>query len=366
LTEIFLEERVLNSEKRIALLFDYNLQTIAQIKTIQGRKWSVSEKVWHIALVENYVDVLNKQFSGKITFKIKSQPEQKVHPQKIPPEYLETLKLKNYSEPTLKTYRHHFQRFLNYYPNTKLEDITHEQIRKYLLYLVEEKNYSTSAQNQAINSIKFYYEKVLGKPVEKYYVPRPRKEKKLPEILSEEEVIRIFQQLTNLKHKCIIYLIYSAGLRLSEVVHLKISDIQSDRKQIFIRSAKGNKDRYGILSETVLGMLRQYFKIYKPKKWLFEGQQGGQYSTRSIQSIFKKAVVDSKVNKPATIHTLRHSFATHLLEHGTDIRYIQELLGHKSSKTTEIYTHVTSAARNKIISPLDNLNLLNEIKSHEK
>ncbi|MDD3051023.1 MAG: tyrosine-type recombinase/integrase [Candidatus Cloacimonetes bacterium] len=208
--------------------------------------------------------------------------------------------------------------------------------------------------------VKFYYEKVLERPVEKYFVPRPRKEKKLPEVLSEEEVTKILKQISNLKHQCIIYLIYSAGLRLSEVVHLKIEDIHSDRKQIFIRSAKGNKDRYGILSETVLQLLRNYYKEYKPQLWLFEGQKREQYSRRSIQKIFKEALLLSGVKKNASIHTLRHSFATHLLEHGTDLRYIQELLGHKSSKTTEIYTHITASARGKIRSPLDNLELSDE------
>lgn len=190
--------------------------------------------------------------------------------------------------------------------------------------------------------------------------PVPENQKKLPEVLSEQEVTKIFKQIHNLKHKCIIYLIYSAGLRLTEVVHLKISDINSDRKQIFIRSAKGNKDRYVILSETILQLLRKYYKEYQPKVWLFEGQNGGKYSKRSVQTIFTRAAKNSGVNKHATIHTLRHSFATHLLEHGTDLRYIQELLGHKSSKTTEIYAHITYTAKNKIVSPLDNLNIEKE------
>ena len=361
----------LYDEKRIALIFSYDEESILLVKQIKGRKWSDSDKFWHIPYSENYLKKLNSRFGSKLEFIESVDIEQKPVIKKkaaitIPSEYIETLKLKNYSDPTIKSYRLHFKRFLNYYNGTKLEDINYEQIRKYLLYLVEEKKYSTSAQNQAINSIKFYYEKVLGKPVEKYYVPRPRKEKKLPEVLSEEEVTKILKQIKNLKHKCIIYLIYSAGLRLTEVVHLKISDIQSDRKQIFIRSAKGNKDRYALLSDIILEMLREYYQIYKPRIWLFEGKPGEQYSGRSIQIIFKRAVKNSGIIKHATIHTLRHSFATHLLEHGTDLRYIQELLGHKSSKTTEIYTHITHTAKNKIVSPLDNLNLNLLDKKNEK
>ena len=358
----------IRNEKRIALLFDYNEEVITLVKQIEGRKWSASNKFWHIPFFENYLEKLSLEFNGKLEFIEDTETKQKsiaVSKPSFPPEYIETLKLKNYSEPTIKTYRLHFQRFLKYYQKTKLEDLTHEQIRKYLLYLVEEKKYSTSAQNQAINSIKFYYEKVLGKPVEKYYVPRPRKEKKLPQVLSEEEVTRILKQIKNLKHKCIIYLIYSAGLRLTEVVHLRITDIYSDRKQIFIRSAKGNKDRYGILSDTVIELLREYYKRYKPQYWLFEGKSGEQFSRRKIQRVLKEAVAKSGIKKKATVHTLRHSFATHLLEHGTDLRYIQELLGHKSSKTTEIYTHVTNVAKNRIISPLDYLNLKESLKNEE-
>jgi len=180
---------------------------------------------------------------------------------------------------------------------------------------------------------------------------------RLPAVLSEEEVISILRQIINLKHKCIIYLIYSGGLRLSEVVHLKISDIDSHRKVITINGAKGKKDRISLLSDAVLALLREYYKQYKPKEWLFEGQKGGKYSPKSVQKIFQAACIKSGIKKHATIHTLRHSFATHLLEHGTDLRYIQELLGHKNSKTTEIYTHITKKGWDKIESPIDYLEI---------
>ena len=245
--QIKMRESNIDGSKRIVLCFPYNKNTITLIKKIEGRRWSSEIKSWHIPYEKNYINTLNKKFNGKLEFQTEnSEQKTRKNPVRFPKEYLQTLKLKNYSEPTIKTYRLHFKRFLNYYSETKLETIKHEQIRKYLLYLIEEKHYSTSAQNQAINSIKFYYEKVLGKPVEKYYVPRPRKEKRLPEVLSEKEITKILKQITNLKHKCIIYLIYSAGLRLTEVVHLKISDIQSDRKQIFVRSAKGSPRRIRI------------------------------------------------------------------------------------------------------------------------
>jgi len=212
-------------------------------------------------------------------------------------------------------------------------------------------------ENQAINAIKFYYEKVLGRPVRKYYVQRPKKGWNLPNVLSEIEVQQIFSNTENLKHKAILSLIYSAGLRRGELINMKIEDIDSKRMYVIIRQGKGRKDRYSILSEKILDLLRRYFKDYRPKKWLFEGQFGGQYSETSVHNILKAAVKKSGIRKKVTVHTLRHCFATHLLEHGVDLRYIQELLGHRSPKTTEIYTHITQRGLGKIKSPLDNLDI---------
>lgn len=208
-----------------------------------------------------------------------------------------------------------------------------------------------------INAIKFYYEKVLGQERKTYYVQRPKKSKQLPEVLSEPDVVRILKACENIKHKCILMLVYSAGLRLGEVVNLKVWDIHYDRKQVFIKGGKGKKDRYSILSEAAIGYLNKYAEQYRPDDWLFEGQYGGQYSKRSVQQIFKGALKKSGISKRATLHTLRHSFATHLLEKGVNLRYIQELLGHNSSKTTEIYTHITKKGIEGIKSPLDYLDL---------
>ena len=197
--------------------------------------------------------------------------------------------------------------------------------------------------------------KVLGGDRKYYNIDRPFKPKKLPVVLSEEEVKRIIQSIDNLKHRCMILLIYSGGLRISELINLKISDIDSKRIMIHIKGAKGKKDRMTLLSEKVLLQLRVYFKEYKPKEYLFEGQAGGIYAARSIQTLFVHACRKAKIIKEATVHTLRHSFATHLLESGTDLRYIQVLLGHESSKTTEIYTHITTKGMDQIKSPLDRL-----------
>ena len=191
-------------------------------------------------------------------------------------------------------------------------------------------------------------------------IPRAKRPQKLPTVFSEEEIIALIGNIENLKHKSVLYLIYSAGLRISESVNMKIADIDSKRNIIVVRGGKGKKDRTTLLSKKLLHMLREYYRQYRPKEYLFEGQSGGKYSIKSIQKTFNAALKKSGIRKKATVHSLRHSFATHLLERGTDLRYIQELLGHNSSKTTEIYTHITSKGMDKIISPLDNLEV------HEK
>jgi site-specific recombinase XerD len=191
-----------------------------------------------------------------------------------------------------------------------------------------------------------------------YEVKRPRKDKKLPVILSKEEVAKILSSIDNLKHKAILMLTYSAGLRVGEVVKLKLEDIDSKRMLIHIKGSKGRKDRYTMLSETALDILRKYWREYKPGKWLFEGARAGRYlSTRTVEKILEHACEKANIRKDVSVHTLRHSFATHLLEGGTDLRYIQEILGHKDSKTTEIYTHVSTKSIGKIKSPLDTLGL---------
>lgn len=204
---------------------------------------------------------------------------------------------------------------------------------------------------------KFYYEKVLKGKRKVYLIERPREEKYLPEVLSKEEVKLLLNATDNLKHKAILMTIYSGGLRVSEAVNLKIKDIDSNRMQIRVSQSKGKKDRYTLLSKKALEVLRKYVSEYKPKDWLFEGLGGEEYSRRTITEILRKSVEKTGIKKHVTVHTLRHSFATHLLEAGTDIRYIQSLLGHENTKTTEIYTHITTKGFDQIKSPLDNLDV---------
>ena len=223
---------------------------------------------------------------------------------------------------------------------------------KYIL----KKNLSASYQNQVINAIKLFYRNRFNRAMEVDFIQRPRREKRLPNVLSKKEIKAILEAPTNLKHRSMISLIYACGLRRSELLNLTLKDIHSDRNLLFIRQSKGKKDRVVPISMKLIAMLRDYYKAFKPKTWLFEGQLAGEkYSERSIQLVLNQSVSKAKINKQVSLHWLRHSYATHLLESGTDLRYIQELLGHSSSKTTEIYTHVSTRNLQQIRSPFDDL-----------
>jgi len=201
-----------------------------------------------------------------------------------------------------------------------------------------------------------FYKEVFHAKLDVEKLERPRRQYKLPNVLSKEEVKAILEAPTNKKHKIMLSLVYACGLRRGELLHIKPKDIDSKRKLLLIRNAKGRKDRIAPLSEKLIVLLREYYTMYKPKTWLFEGQEkGSKYSATSVQKILKLAISEAKIKKPVSLHWLRHSYATHLLEGGTDLRYIQEILGHKSSKTTEIYTHVSTKSIQQIKSPFDDL-----------
>ncbi len=363
--KIIIKEIQVNGSERIGLYFKYNEELKNMVKSIPGARWDGEKGCWHIAKVFGPADKLSFRFNGQVEFVSFEKPHTNavVKNHGVPAskvaieEILKTLKLKDYSDNTVRTYLTMFKLFLQYFPDKNPEEMQDEQIREYLLFLIDEKNVSQSYQNQAINAIKFYYEQVLGRLTQTYYLQRPKLASRLPQVLSEDEVIRIFSKIRNLKHRTILFLIYSAGLRISEAINMKVTDIDSSRGLILVVAGKGKKDRTTLLSQTILLMLREYYKKYKPRVYLFEGQFGDKYSPESIQSVFRRALAESGIKKRATVHTLRHSFATHLLERGTDLRYIQELLGHSSSKTTEIYTHITQKGIKKIISPLDNLDI---------
>ena len=272
------------------------------------------------------------------------------------------LSLRGYSENTAKTYLEQFKLFLRFYSKYNPEDLEEPEIINYLLYLVDKKRISKSTQNQAINAIKFYYEKVLRQERKVYYVERPMKEKKLPLVLNQDEIILIFGALTNIKHSTMLMLIYSAGLRRSELINLRIGDLDMTRQVVFIRGAKGRKDRQSLLAKNLNPLLQQYMTEHKPRYWLFEGERGEQYSASSLQKVFTQALQKAGIQKHAHLHSLRHSFATHLLESGASTRFIQVLLGHESSKTTELYTQVTQFSLSRIRNPLDQLEMARDQK----
>ena len=269
-----------------------------------------------------------------------------------PEEYLLKLELKRYANNTAKTYINCFEKFLNAQTETDLMRINEQDIQQYLQKLIQEKK-SNSYVNQMINSIKFYYEIVKEMPNRFYSVDRPRKEHTLPKVLSKEEIKNIIEATSTIKHRCILSLMYSSGIRIGELLNLKIEDIDSKRMLVRVNQGKGKRDRLTLLSEKVLLDLRKYYLQTRPKIWLFESPDGRMYSASSVQKILKKAALICGIRKHVNPHMLRHSFATHLLEAGTDLRYIQSLLGHKSSKTTEIYTHVATNTFILIKNPLD-------------
>lgn len=268
----------------------------------------------------------------------------------------EILDLRRYSDSTKKTYLSFLKDFFYRFEGDDPDSLTDEHVHKYLLEKVD-KGVSSSTQNQAVNAIKFYYEKVLGQEKRYYYLQRPKREKRLPTILSQPDVAKVLENTANLKHRALLSLIYACGLRIGEALNLELRDINSKDSVIHIRQAKGKKDRIVPLSDKLLQLLRTYYRKFKPEKYLFEGQKGKgtRYSAKSAQQVLQRSLRKACVQKRVTLHTLRHSYDTHLLVAGTNLRMIQKLLGHNSSKTTEIYTHITDVQIAQVRSPFDKI-----------
>jgi len=270
-------------------------------------------------------------------------------------QFEQRLRIQRYSEATIRNYKSALESFLKLASQkfSSTSEITVDVVEKYIYWMIEKRGIGPSYQRMVVASIDKFFSLVVNNALNIKHLYPKQKIQTLPDFLTTEEVKKLIAASNNLKHKCIIELLYAGGLRLSELLSLKITDIDSHNMIIRINNGKGNKDRVVMLSETLLSDLRAYFIEYKPKEFLFTGQAGGQYSDKSVQTVVKEAASKAGIQKQVTPHTLRHSFATHLLEKGTDIRYIQELLGHKSIHTTEIYTHITDVLRSKIKSPLD-------------
>jgi integrase/recombinase XerD len=369
-----------NKEKIGLYLSDSNLVQI--IRKVKGIKWSQEMKTWYLPMEKNSYDLLKAICKGEILLeveelkiyldnrKIHASPGKALRGEKAGlileqplsadnllamEAYRNLLTLKGYSPNTVKTYVNEFYFLLRLLGKKNVQELNKQQVMSYLLWLARSKKYSEAHIHSAVNAIKFYFEKVEKREREFYDLPRPKKQCLLPDILAEEEVVSILKETSNLKHRALLMCAYAAGLRVSELVSIKVRDIDSKRMTIHIRQGKGKKDRIVPLSKLLLEVLREYYPVYKPKEYLFEGENGGPYGTRSAQMVLAAAKAKAGVHKKGSIHSLRHSYATHLLEKGTDLRFIQELLGHSSIVTTTRYTHVTRPSINNIQSPLDNL-----------
>jgi len=352
----------LKNAKRIKIFIPYELKEIRkQIKAINTSFWHPHQRLWSV--VNTKENMLNIKQILQDNFIMKNE-ESFVEVKKRPLNNMaieaifsleKTLTLKHYSTSTIASYKNMFSVFLSKFMDRNLKEITKEEIEGFVYQMINKHKISISYQNQLINAIKAYYEHVLKMPREYYEIERPKTNKSIPNVLGKQEVFSIINQPNNLKHKAILWTIYSAGLRISEVVNLRIVDIHSEEGYIFVKNSKGKRDRKTVLSPYLIDLLRAYYVAFKPSYWLFEGQTGGKYSVSSIRAIFRKAVTESHSNPWATVHTLRHSFATHCLENNINLRYIQNMLGHESPKTTEIYTKTIQINNKHINSPLDDL-----------
>ena len=356
----------------IFVLFAWDRELHLALKALKGIKWSQTERKWYIPENDfSLKDVLDSlkgiawlEYSGikeKLPPKVKKVRE--LRNQVIPVEVEEAvsklrlwLMHKRYSESAIKSYTEATKTFLLFTQPKPIDEISGDDMVRFVTEYVIKKNLSYAFQNHVINAVKILLREVIKSEFDVERFERPRPEHRLPNVLSKAEVSAILKAHYNLKHRTMLSLIYACGLRRSELLNLQPDDIDSNRGILIIRKSKGKKDRIVPISEKIIIMLREYYVANRPKIWLFEGQEPGTpYSEQSLQAVLKSALRKTKIKKPVTLHWLRHSYATHLLENGTDLRYIQELLGHSSSRTTEIYTHVSTKNIQNIKSPFDDL-----------
>ena len=330
---------------RIAVDFENKTELIQRFKKLRGARWSAALRVWHLPDTRKY----------RQQFKLEAAAAADLAEQKTEA-FVYWLRSKRYSENTIKTYSDALRVFLKFFRSKSISEIGNDDIIYFNNEYILKNKLSASYQNQMVNAIKLFFGEIQNIRLNPELIHRPKRARVLPNVLSREDVKAILDSHSNSKHRVMLALIYSCGLRRSELLNLKPAAIDSKRKLVIIKQGKGRKDRIVPLSEKILQQLRDYYKLYKPQNWLFEGQvRGEQYSAKSLENVFKQALQKAGIKRPASLHWLRHSYATHLLEAGTDLRYIQELLGHKSSKTTEIYTHVSTSSLQQIISPFDTL-----------
>lgn len=371
LPTIYLEERYHRDSAKIFIKFTYNKKLVDFIKTIRGMYWSATLKSWYIKKSKENLLLIYDSFDGltsinddKLNRNTKQQrvltDEQKL----LLNNFYMYLKGKRYSKSTLKTYTFYVADFIDFHSKKNLEELNNRSVEEFIEVIFIKRNYSISSQRQFISALKIFINYYPNTQINNLELVRPKKSKKLPSVLSQEEVVQILQVTKNLKHRAVLALIYSCGLRISELINLKLKDINIERKQLLVTEGKGRKDRYVSLADSFLPLFSNYFNSYQPKYYFVEGKDNHKYSAESVRQFLKKSCKQAKILKNVTPHTLRHSYATHLLENGVDIRYIQSLLGHARPETTMIYTHVKRKDLMQINNPLDMA--LQKIKDADK
>jgi site-specific recombinase XerD len=357
---IFLEEKIHRKNNQLLIKFEYDETLISLVRNVNGASWSKSLKAWYLISNAENLSIILKLFkniskvdvskiSKKTPFKRDLTDEQK----KLLNQFYLFLKGKRYSQSTIQTYTFFIADFINFHTKTPLAELTNRAVELFIETVFMERNYSVSSQRQFISALKIFTVFCPQTKIHNLALERPKKSRILPSVLSQEEVLRIIQYTQNIKHRAILTLLYSCGLRIGELINLKLIDFHIDRKQLIVKKGKGRKDRYVSLADSFLPLLSNYYHSYKPTIYFVEGQNGGKYSAESIRSFLRKSCKKAGIRKPVTPHTLRHSYATHLLENGVDLRYIQTLLGHSKPETTMIYTHVQRKDLMEIQNPLD-------------
>lgn len=363
-------DKTLHKGKEVVLLqFSYDTALGDEVRKIKNVRWSQTLKSWYapysiaalneIKIIFESVSIIDASLLKEKVKAFNADPKNKVLNtdalQKIE-KFKDWMRSKRYSESTVGTYTDALKTFLKYFNTKPINEITNDDVIEFNNKYILKRKLSASFQNQVVNGIKLFYRTIQNVTIDVDIIHRPKNPKLLPNVLSKEEIKAILFASNNIKHRAMLSLIYSCGLRRSELLNLKINDIDTNRKLVIIRQSKGKKDRIAPLSDKISILIADYIGVFQPQDWLFEGQDKvGPYNENSLASVLKQAVVKAKIKKPITLHWLRHSYATHLLENGTDLRYIQEILGHSRSSTTEIYTHVSNKSIQKVISPFDTL-----------
>lgn len=333
-------------EQRIAVAFEKQQELIDRFRKLKGARWSATLGTWHLPDTATYRAQFKLPAEHQLSTDVTHQIEK----------FVLWMRSKRYSPSTVKTYTDAIRVFARFFSAKPLQEISDQDIVIFNNGYILKNELSASYQNQVVNAVKLFFQTLQHRKLDIDLIHRPKRARGLPNVLSKEEVKAILEAHTNVKHVAMLSLIYACGLRRSELLNLQPVHVCGKRGILFIKQSKGRKDRIVPISEKLLDLLRRYYNLYRPRVWLFEGQEKGlPYSEKSLENVLKQALKKAAINQPVSLHWLRHSYATHLLEGGTDLRYIQELLGHNSSRTTEIYTHVSVQSLQKIKSPFDDL-----------